>query len=326
MKRSLRIASVFVLMSVILVVGYSLMNVRSILDYVALRNYTPPAEVSALADKTKMSEATRRVFYVNHPQLQQKPEFAKSCTQQEETIVLGCYVQNDGIYLLIVTDERLNGIVEVTAAHEVLHAMYDRLSSDERSRIDSLTAQAFANLDNQRIKDNVENYKKRDPSVVPTELHSILGTEVAVLPQELEEYYSKYFTDRQAVVALLSKYESTFVNLENQAKSYDARLKVLKSTLDDNEAQLGSLGKEIDVERSQLDSLLSSGRVSEYNAKVASFNALVNIYNALVKERQREVAEYNQLVEDFNTIAITEAELYDSLKSSPPPIEPQTRN
>ena len=326
MKRSSRIASVLLLLSVLIVVGYGLLNVRGILDYVALRNYSPPQEVSALADNTTMSEQTRRVFYVNHPRLQQKPEFAKSCTQQEETIVLGCYVQNDGIYLLIVNDQRLDGIVEVTAAHEVLHAMYDRLSESERARVDRLTAEAFAGLNNQRIKDNIENYKKRDPLVVPNELHSILGTEVASLPKELEDYYSRYFTNRQAVVGLLSKYESTFVGLENQAKALDARLKVLKDSLDKNEAELGSLGKEIDAERTELDSLLSSGSISEYNARVAGFNALVNRYNALVKERQIEVVEYNRLVEDFNTIATTEAQLYDSLKSSPSPIEPQTRN
>jgi len=326
MKRGSRLVSVFLLLSVLIVVGYALMNIRDVLDYMALRNYTPPSEIVALADKTSMSSETRRVFYVNHPKLQQKPDFAKSCTQQEETIVLGCYVQNDGIYLLIVTDQRLDGIVEVTAAHEVLHAMYDRLSDSERTRVDRLTAEAFANLNNQRIKDNIDNYRKRDPAVVPNELHSILGTEVAELPKELEDYYTRYFTDRKAVVALLSKYENTFVGLENQAKTYDARLKVLKESLDKNEAELGSLGKEIDAERTQLDDLLSSGRVSEYNSRVSGFNALVNRYNVLVKERQSEVAEYNQLVEDFNTIATTEAQLYDSLKSSPPPIEPQARN
>src|SRR5690606_3442881 len=108
-------------------------------------------------------------------------------------IVLGCFVEGQGIYLYNVSDERLDGVKEVTAAHEVLHAGYSRLSSRDKARINHLLDQAFQANNDERIKETVETYRKRDPSIVSNELHSILATEARELPSELEEHYRRYF-------------------------------------------------------------------------------------------------------------------------------------
>src|SRR6185295_11567695 len=102
-----------------------------------------------------MTPDTRRLFYVYHPVLEDKQAFNSHCTDSEKTIVLGCYISRTGIYLYDVTDSRLNGVEQVTAAHETLHAAYERLSSSERKRVDGLTAQAFAQVTDQRIKDTI---------------------------------------------------------------------------------------------------------------------------------------------------------------------------
>jgi len=296
---------------------YGLTHTRDVLDYLALYNYEPPAQIVKLADETSMNDKTRKVFYVNRPDLQDKSSFKNSCVKQEETIVLGCYVENTGIFLLKVDDPRLDGIIEVTSAHEVLHAMYDRLSDEERAQVDKMTAKFFDNLKNDRIKSNVENYRKRDPSVVPNELHSILATEVRDLSPELEAYYSRYFKDRKAVVGLSEKYEETFIRLEDQVQAYRSQLDNLRKSLDANEQQVNSLGGQVDVERKRLDDQLNSGQVEEYNAGVAGFNGLVNRYNALIQARKSMIAEYNRIVELYNDVASTEADLLESLQVQP---------
>ena len=159
---------------------------QAIFDWWRLRDYTPSNRIVELAANTTMTEDGKHLFYVYHATLQTADEFNQSCDFSEQSIILGCYVSGRGIYIYDVKDERLNGIHEVTAAHEMLHAAYERLSSKERQKIDALTQKAYEQSANERIRGTVDAYKKRDPSIVPNELHSILGTEVRDLPAELE--------------------------------------------------------------------------------------------------------------------------------------------
>lgn len=323
MKNFVRIFGITLSIATISAVGYGLTHTRDILDWLALRNYSPSARVVELADVTAMNAKTRKVFYVNKPDLQNKSTFKNSCTKQEETIVLGCYIQNTGIYLLSVDDPRLQGIVEVTAAHEVLHAMYDRLGEEERAYVDGLISESFAAINNKRIRENIENYRKKDPTVVPNELHSILATEVNDLSPSLEEYYGRYFTNRKAIVAFSQKYEQTFIDIEDQVKGYKEQLAALNQSLDANKRQLESLGQTIDAQRRRLDSLLAEERIDEYNAGIEPFNNVINQYNGLIKTIQDQISEYNRIVEIFNSLATEEANLIESLKTNPSLAQPR---
>lgn len=302
-----------------------IMRFQNILDYFALRGYTPPVRISQLADATTMNPSTRRVFYINHPELNDKKTFKERCQDRshvtEQSIVLGCYVSHKGIFLLDVTDPRLNGVIEVTAAHEVLHAAYDRLSSSERERIDGLTADFFSKLQDDRVRKTVEQYRAKDAGVVPTELHSILATEVRDLPRELEQYYSRYFADRKKIVAFSEQYEQTFTSLKNQVAEYDTQLAKLKAQLESNEAHIESLGREVELQRSRLNELLANKQTEEYNAAVPGFNARVNQYNGLIVASRRVIAEYNVLVEKRNDAVLTEQELVQAIDSNSIPSE-----
>lgn len=326
MKKVLRVFSVLLTVALIGGLGAAVIYRQQVLDYIALRDYSPSERVVSLANATTMNDAARKVFYVNHPELQDKSTFSSSCALAEQTIVLGCYISNKGVYLLDVSDPRLSGIIEVTAAHETLHAEYDRLSAAEKNKIDKMTIDFFAGLKNDRIRQNIENYRKRDPLVVPNELHSILATEVRDLSPELETYYGQYFKDRKSIVALSEKYEKTFTDIENQVKAYDVRLKSMKVEIDGIDSSLGGLEKEVTARKEALDRSLKANRVSEYNGGVDSFNVLVNRYNGLVTERQNLTKEYNVVVEEYNKLASTEAQLLDSLKSSPAPISTEVKN
>src|SRR5690606_11618218 len=141
----------------------------------------------------------------------------------DKSLVLGCYSQQR-IYIFDVQDERLNGVKEVTAAHEMLHAAYDRLSSGERERVDTLINEAFRSIENERIRDAAQNYESDGHGTLNNELHSILGTEAADLPEELEEYYSRYFDDRSHIVSIAESYEAVFIEIQEQIAEYDDRI------------------------------------------------------------------------------------------------------
>ncbi len=316
MKQFIRLLTGFLSLAVIIGSLFAATHRQGILDYFALRNYKPDARVVALADATTMRDDTRRIFYVNHPELDQKADFQTKCQTAEQSIVLGCYVQRKGIFLLDVSEPRLSGVIEVTAAHEVLHAQYDRLSATEKKHIDQLTTDFFANLNNDRIKKTIEQYRAKDPSVVPNELHSILGTEVRTLTPELEAYYGRYFNDRQQIVGYSEKYEQTFVQLTNQVENFDAQLKSLKATIDSNQQEIQGQNADIELQKSRLDSLINAGKTDEYNAAVPTFNASVNSYNALINRTRALINQYNSIVEERNKIATTEQQLVEAINSN----------
>lgn len=300
-------------------------NRLAILDYLALRNYSPNSRVVALADDTTMTDGNRRVFYINHPALNNKSDFRDNCPSTEQSIVLGCYVQHRGIYLLDVDDKRLNGVVQVTAAHEVLHAQYDRLSKDERKHIDSLLSSFYSTLKDDRINKTIEQYRSKDPSIVPNEMHSIIGTEVRDLTPELESYYSRYFKDRSKIVSYSENYEQTFVSLDDQVKNYDKQLSNLKEKIDSNREEIDGKSRDIELTKNRLDSLLNSDRTEEYNASVPEFNAQVNEYNSLLASTRSLINQYNSIVEKRNAIVTTEQELAQSINSNVVPAEDRAR-
>jgi uncharacterized protein YukE len=316
----IRTLTSFVLMIVLAIIVVGIWKHQAIQDWWALRNYTPPTRVVKLADETTMLADTRKLFYINHPSLDEKIAFNGHCRAGdrtvEQSIVLGCYIGNKGIFLLDVNDPRLNGVVEVTAAHETLHAAYERLSAKEKARVDSMTNSFFAGLSDERIKATVESYRKKDASVVPNELHSILGTEVENLPPELETYYAQYFGNRKQIVAFSKQYEQAFVERRTQVEQYDKQLNALKNQISANQAALEQQSAQLDADRRRLDDLLTRNQTAAYNAAVPDFNQQVNQYNVLVQQTRQMVNQYNDLVEKRNALATQEQELIQAIDSN----------
>lgn len=294
-------------------------NPYTISDWLRLRNYQPEASVLTIADATSMTDKARHLFFINHPTLQDKAAFHQSCPQyDEQTIVIGCYEAGQrGIFVLKVDDQRLNGVEEVTAAHEMLHAAYERLSSSEQAKVDGLL-QAYADnqLKNERILTALEGYKKSEPGQQLNEMHSMFGTEIASLPADLEAYYSQYFSDRTKVVAAADAYQAAFTSRQASIKQYDIQLESLNTSIKANTRSLETQAAAIDTGRKKLEAYRLSGDIEAYNNGVAPFNNQVNAYNALLTAARQQISQYNSLVEQRNAIAAQTVELQKAIDSS----------
>lgn len=290
---------------------YGVRNSQNIIDWWQLRDYVAPQEVADLATNAGFNDLGRKLFYVYDPQLLGKDEFAKRCTVGSETIVLGCYISKQSINLFDIQDERLAGGKEVTAAHEMLHAAYDRLSPQEQDKLESLLVETFNNLHDKRIEEIVRTYERRDRTVVANELHSILGTDVRDLPGPLEEHYRLYFSDRSKVVTLAEKYNAEFAKREDEIANYDNQLAVIQGEVVQLESNLKLQKDAMDRQRAELEGLKSD--VEAYNASVESYNALVRSYNKDVDTLKAKVEAYNKLVEERNAIAVEERELVNAI-------------
>src|SRR5687767_3715341 len=113
-------------------------NRQYIIDQIVVWQYRPSPAIASIVDRAHLNDKGEFYFYASTPMIEDAASFNKNCTkQEEETAILGCYV-NRRIYVYDVTNKKLDGIEEVTAAHEMLHAVYDRLSGDEKQKVDSM--------------------------------------------------------------------------------------------------------------------------------------------------------------------------------------------
>lgn len=296
----------------------AVMNQQAITDWWRLRDYTPPEAIVQLADETTMTEKAQHIFYVYHPELQSSEPFNTSCRRGNEfTIVLGCYVSSQGIYIFDVNDNRLDGIEEVTAAHEMLHAAYERLSDKDRIDIDKMTAATFAKLNNKRLIDTLSLYEENDSKAVPSELYTILGTEVRNLPSELERHYAAYFGDRIKVVSLAEAYEKAFTDREEQIRDIEKEMTILKTQVKFMNETLAIEHTRLEEEYQRLESQRTSTDPMTFRSIATAYNNRVNAYNRQVTEVNELIEKYNAHFEVYESLVLEHQELFKAIDSRP---------
>ncbi|MBA3757784.1 hypothetical protein H0X09_02895 [Candidatus Saccharibacteria bacterium] len=308
-KKGLRLAFILTLLALPVLIWWKFDYIN---DWWRLRGYVPPREIVLLADRTTMTDDGRRIFYVNHPKLiSQIDEFRKDCLQSEQTIVLGCYYSPQrGIAVYDVSDPRLEGVEEVTSAHEMLHAAYDRLDSEERDNIDKLLNNFYSqNLNDSRIEETISLYRKTEPNDLINEMHSIFATEVSQLPAELESYYSRYFKNRAEVVRIAQIYEKEFTSREQRAKELLEEINSLKSTIE-------VTANDLEADRNALESQRSTITSQE---EASSFNQRVNRYNSRLARYRELIEKHNLVVEQYNDLIVEQQELRKAIDTRPVP-------
>lgn len=290
---------------------------QRILDTVIASQFSPPSQIVAIKNTLKLTDEGRTVFYASQPKVQDQVHFNDSCKSTERTAaMLGCYYKRQ-IYLFDITNEELQGALEVTAAHEMLHAAYDRLPFYEKNKIDQLVQDEYQQVKNdQTIKDLVAYYEKAEPGSVTNELHSILGTTVSSLNAELEQHYEKYFTDRQSIVFMNEKYSAVFKKVQDEAASLSKKIsaegKDIERKMSQYEADRKQLESDIDV----FNQRASSGEFTSQGSFQVARTALSSRATAISQRRDElnsKVDSYNQLVEQLNRLSVRSDELNKSI-------------
>lgn len=283
---------------------------KTISENIKLSKYQPSPLIAQLAKSTRMTEKGQRLFYLTNPQIAPKGSGLLPCKKSsfttkgnDNTNTLGCYIPAKGIFILEVNDSRLQGVMETTAAHEMLHAAYHELSDAEQDVLNIQLLAAFDQSSDPGLKKLVGIYRQRDPEVVSNELHSLLGTKVANLSPELEKHYQKYFTDRSAVVALSKNYEQAFTQFETKAQQLERQLLALQASLKQLESRAQG-------HRTTLDRL--DPRQSD------AYNQQVNTYNQFVREINQQSQAYNQILRSYKSLSAEEKSLNNALTSGTP--------
>lgn len=295
--------SLFILIVIIGIFIY--VDHQNIYDFIRLYNYHPSSMIVKLSKEDSMTSYTKTLFYVNHPKLLNTvSNFRKYCPEDKKNIVLGCYyVGQRGIFIYNIQTKYLYGVTQVTAAHEVLHAVYARLNHTQRFKLDQ-ELQSFYNhdLNNSRVKDEIKIYQKTEPASVYDEMSCTFGTEVAHLPSNLINYYKRYFYNRAAIISFEHDYQAAFTNRQVQINQDNSKLQILKSNISSQTQYLLSLKKQLNSKRAYLNSLRNNNPV-QYNQNVAVYNRTIGNYNLKYAGLKKEILGYNSLAIDRNKLA-----------------------
>lgn len=323
MSRARRSGAFAGIAAIVIVVGaaWVWLNRQYLQDWMVVQNYTPSAEVAAITQRATMNQQGTFLFYASQPQISDAATFNQQCTRREtSTAILGCY---DGlrIYLYNVSNDELDGIKEVTAAHEMLHAAWQRLSDSERTRLGALLEQAYDKVKTPALEERMAYYERQQPGERANELHSILGTESGDLGEDLEHHFAQYFTDRQEVVRLHARYEAVFTSLQQQAEALRQEIETMVTTLNQdiaahNQAVM-QLDQDIIAHNNSYAALdrTDAGAVNAYNARRSNLMARGEALDQ--QERQLDVRreQYNQKLQQYNQLAIRAETLTDSVDS-----------
>jgi prefoldin subunit 5 len=310
--------------------------------------YRPSSpEIEQLAIATSMTPKAQQLFYQQDPKISPKDQFRTLCRKPEgdpeKLILLGCFTSNGyqgNIVIQFVSDPRLQGTMEVVAAHEMLHAAYQDLNPLERSRLEPKLRQAAKRVTDPNLLSVLKAYEPGDSNIYVNELHSHLGTSLEDLGDpELEQHYQHYFSDRQQVVALAQRSRRELNQLEAQADELKPEIDNLESDLKSQQARIQNTASELEqsiktIDRMKSDllafkleaetSLVSGDRskVSQFNREQDRFNAEVRDYNAQVEEHRDQVTQYNQQVEvykqkiaEYNQLSQTRKSILSSLQA-----------
>lgn len=181
------------ILTIVLIVGsVAVIHARTIGDWWHLSRYDPSPEISRISQDAGMSAEGRKLFYRFSPRVVEPDEMEEQC----DHVRLGC-IQGNSILILKPSGPAEYDRAVVTAAHEMLHVVYERLDEAEKDRLHQLLDQELDRPSQRRLRNVVRTYPDND---YYNEAHSFVGSEADDISTELENHYAQYFDDRSKVL------------------------------------------------------------------------------------------------------------------------------
>lgn len=308
-KKTSRIGSAFAfLISGVFVIAalYIIFNKQQVLDQFSVWSYTPSSMIEEITSNADLTEKGKFIFYATKPSVENQEGFNQECPRQEAgSPILGCYTSDDRIYIYNLTNEQLDGMEEVTAAHEMLHAVWVRTSKEDQEKLSSQLKAAYESLADEELKERMEYYERTEPGEFYNELHSILGTETPGLGNELEEYYAQFF-DRATVLALQEKYSAVYEQLNGRAEELYARMESLAASIEGRSQSYDTAAASLRQDVEAFNQRAQSGGFStqsQFNRERAELVARSNELDRIRQAINGDIVTYNEYYSEYQDIA-----------------------
>ena len=283
------------------VLVWAILNQQWLEDWWRGKDYQPAGEMLQIRDSLGLTERGEFLFQASTPQLSERDEFNAVCrtVEDEEIAVLGCYTDKE-IYVYNIDSEELDGIKELTTAHELLHAVWDRMSEEERRELASALKQVYDTA-GEYLKDELTTYEE---SQRQEELFVRAGTEVMNVPTELEKVYAEVFQDQDAVVAFYDKYIAVFRAMEAEMDALEEEMKTvgeeIENTSSEYEGRMEQLNADITSFNACAETAGCFGTDNEFYARRSELLARQGELNAMYERINQLIDKYNELVAKYN--------------------------
>lgn len=297
----------------------AILNRAWLVDWLNGLRYAPEGEMAEIETDLALTDGGEFLFKATQPVLLGAEEFNQNCREDvSEVAVLGCY--NDGkIYVYDITAAELDGIREVTTAHELLHAVWARMNKEQRAEISEMLSAVLA--ENEEIlAEEIEAY---DAVAQQEEIYVRAGTEVRELPAALEEHFAEVFADRGQVVGFYEDYIGVFREIAARAEQLEQEITSLKAKIAAGVATFEARATELE------------SKVTEFNACAATAGCFSNQSEFLrqreellgeqweLTEMSREISgqidDYNARIDEYNQNATRSQKLQEMVNSMSAP-------
>lgn len=306
------------LMATILVIG--VLNREFLWDYYRALSYVPSSEMVEIREKIELTENGEFIFNVSQPVLDDRDNFNEHCKAViGETAVLGCYT-NDTIYVYNIDSAELAGIREVTVAHELLHAVYAQMDEAEKANLQSSLEQVYKS-NTAILEDDLSLYSEAERE---EEIYVRVGTEIANLPENLEQHYATIFENQDKIVAYYNSYDAVFKNLKAELNSLTAEIESLSEQIESQkatyEAQVAQLTNEVAEFNNCAQTAGCFSEAEFYSRRAELLNwqgALENSYNEITNL----INTYNVKIDAYNAGVLQGQKLNAMINSNSKPSE-----
>ena len=313
-------ATITSIIVIVLVAAITLLviNRQRVIDTISVLQFTPSSEVAAIEERMELTNEGRLHFYATHPEVSAAEVFNTECPQREPgSPILGCYAAGR-IFIFGITDERLDGIEEVTAAHEMLHAVWERLDQSKRDTLTQLLEAKYVTLTDPALKERMEYYDRTQPGERVNELHSILATEKADLGPELEAHYATYFENRSLVVGLYDQYNSVFTQLTTKATQVIDQMEALSARITQQSTEYTQASGVLSADITRFNARANNNEfttATQFNNERSVLMSRSNAVDALRAEVNQNIETYNSLYNEYQQISSQIEALNGSINS-----------
>ena len=304
-----------ILLVLVAIATIIVLNRAWIYDWFRGVTYRPTAEMISIRDELNLTGRGEFLFNATQPELNEADAFNANCRQDEsEVAVLGCYTAGN-IYVYNITDVKLDGIRELTAAHELLHAVWARMGNAEKEDLKPILQQVYQN-NLSVLKDDIETYA--DDEWIE-EIFVRAGTEIKKLPDTLEKYYAEIFDDQDAVVDFYESYIAVFREIKMKMEGLASEIEVLRDSVNAKMAEYENRVNQLEVDITRFNNCAETAGCfateAEFYVQRNTLVARENELNLLNDEINNMIDNYNLKVDEYNADALESRKLQNMINS-----------
>ena len=274
------IVLIIAIVAILIMVYFINLDYRFISDQNKASEFNPSSEIESLVSKMNLTDRGRIILYASSPQLKDKVAFNGICGHDgdPDAYVAGCYyVINDEEYIDIYDSGKNATELQksyynytnskiVTLAHEMMHAVYSRISDNDKEWIEIELNKIYSN--NSSLRSELSKYPSSEKF---DELYVRVATEIYGIPSNLEKHYSQYFKDRQYI-----------------AKLYHDNKEQLDTMFQEADIILDRIKKQEIVIQNSYGYYARRNAINEYNRLVDLYNSQIGVYRDVMNKMDSE--------------------------------------